>query len=114
MASQMDLVQRFSVFSVPSCSNYLFVGSRRGIAPQPAERIGQNGAAVLAVVGAVTEFETVIVLGEAQGQGHLLVGQGPVAEFVVQVLGPALQEHTDGLGLGLGAANESRIDIAAA
>src|SRR5262245_55885681 len=48
-------------------------------APEPAERIGEDGAAVFPVVAAVAVLELVIVLGELQRERHLLIGQGPVA-----------------------------------
>src|SRR4051812_46313236 len=55
------------------------------VAPQPAQRVRQDGAAVLAVVAAVAVDELVVVLHVLQRRRHLLVGQRPVAVFVVQV-----------------------------
>lgn len=52
---------------------------------------------MFAAVGAVAEDEAVVVAGPLQGGGHLLVGEGPVAEFPVQVVGAALQEDADRL-----------------
>src|SRR5262245_65475 len=82
------------------------------VAPEPAQRVGHDGATVLAAVEALAELEAVVVALELQGRRHLLVGQRPVAELVVQVLPAALQEHADGL-LRL-RADQGRVDVAAA
>src|SRR5262245_49263312 len=63
--------------------------------PQPAERLGQDGATMFAIVLAVAVLELVVVLGPFQGGSHLLVGQRPVAVEVVQVIGAVLQKDTD-------------------
>src|SRR5438105_1488621 len=55
------------------------------VAPQPAQRVGQDRATVLAVVPAVAVLEFVIVMGVFQRRRHRLVRQRPVAEQVVQV-----------------------------
>ncbi len=69
--------------------------------PQPAQRFGQNGAGVLAVVAAIAVDELVIVLGELQGRGHLLVGQGPITGWIIQIAGAILEKDTDRLAGGL-------------
>ena len=71
------------------------------VAPQPAQRFGQDRSAVLAVVAPVAEHELVVVLLVLQRRRHLLVGQRPVAVLVVQVARAVLQEDADRLLLGL-------------
>ena len=71
------------------------------VAPEPAERVGQDGAAVLVAVEALAEDEFVVVPGERERLGHLLVGQGPVAVVVVEVVGAVLEEDADRLLGGL-------------
>src|SRR5262249_1555420 len=82
------------------------------VAPQPAQRLRQDGAAVLAVVAAVAHHELVVVLHELQRRGHLLVRQRPVAVQVVEVVLAVLEEDADRLLLRL--ADHPRIDVAAA
>src|SRR6185436_11539706 len=57
------------------------------IPPQPPRRVGKDGAAVLAGVAAAAEDKFVVVAGLLAGGGHLLVGEGPFAEHVVEVAG---------------------------
>src|SRR5207302_10312720 len=63
--------------------------------PQPAKRVRQDGAAVQAVVAAVAPGHLVVVALEFQGSCHLLVGEPPVAERIVQVAAAVLQEDAD-------------------
>ena len=63
-------------------------------------------------VVAVAEDELDVVLLELQGFGHLLVGQGPVAVLVVQVVVAVLQEDADRLGR-IGLANHDGVGVAA-
>src|SRR5262245_65596994 len=72
---------------------------RGNIAPQPAQRVGQDGAAVFARVAAVAEFESIVVAGVLERRGHFLIGQRPVYEKVVQVVGAILKKHTDGFAI---------------
>ncbi len=67
------------------------------VPPEPAERVRQDGAAVAVAVEAVAVDELVIVVGELEGLGHLLVGQRPVAVIVVQVVAAVLEEGADRL-----------------
>ena len=66
------------------------------ITPEPAEGIGEEGAAVFVGVATVAEVEAVVVFGEFEGGGHLLVGEGPVAVGVVEVVGAVLEEDAEG------------------
>src|SRR5882757_4413295 len=68
------------------------------VAPEPAEGVGEDGAALLAGVAAVAEDELIIVAGEFQGGGHVLGAEGPVAVEVVEVVAAVLEEDADGLG----------------
>ena len=81
-------------------------------APQPAERVGQDRPAVLAAVLAGAADELVVVVFEFQGRRHLLIGQPPVAELVVQIVAAVLKKDADRL-VGRGA-DQRRIDVAAA
>ena len=65
------------------------------------------------VMAAHARNEFVIVLGEGQGLVHLQVREPPVAVGVVQVLLAVLKKHADGF-LGLGLADERRVNVAAA
>src|SRR5262249_55717779 len=80
--------------------------------PQPAKPDGQNCPRVFAVVATVAVDELVIVLGELQGGGHLLIRQGPVAGLIIQIMRAVLQEDSNRLPRGL--TNLSRIHVAAA
>ncbi len=80
--------------------------------PQPAKRVGQDGAAVLPVVRSVSEDEAVIIASEGERAGHLLVRERPVAVQVVQVVRTVLQENSDRLALRL--ADPSGNDVPAA
>src|SRR5262245_56401758 len=87
-----------------------YAGLRRLLdAPQPAERVGEEGAPVFAVVPAVPEFEAVIVIGESQGGGHVLIRNRPAPVDVIQVTRAILQEDADRLPLSL--ADQGRVDI---
>src|SRR5262249_14185374 len=74
--------------------------------------MGQDRAAVLAIVPAVAVNELVFIPRELQSGRHLLIGQRPVAMLVVQVVGAVLEEDTDRLPLRL--ANDARIYVPAA
>src|SRR5262252_10980482 len=65
------------------------------ILPQPAQAVWQNRAPVPVTVEAVPPFEFEIVLGVSQRFGHLLVGQGPIAMLIVQIVFAVLQEDAD-------------------
>src|SRR3954470_15829611 len=75
--------------------------SRLVLAPEPAERVGEDRLAVLAAVEALAVDEGVVIPLERQGLGHLLVGQGPVAVGVVEVVGAVLEEDADRLLVAL-------------
>src|SRR5215204_2479878 len=62
-------------------------------------------------VEALAVLERVIVAGEGERLGHLLVGERPVAVLVVEVVGPVLEEDADWLARRL--ADERRIIVAA-
>src|ERR1700722_7353799 len=81
------------------------------IAPNPAHRVGEDRAAVLAAVNAFAVDEFVIVALVLQRRGHLLIRQWPVAELIVDVVGPVLQKDANLLLLSL--ADDSGIDVAA-
>jgi hypothetical protein len=83
----------------------------RLVPPQPAKRVGQDGSSVYAAMGPFAENELVVVTGEFQRGRHLLVGQGPVAMFVVQVVGSPLKKDANRLRRRL--ANQGGIDMAA-
>src|SRR5438094_6473398 len=50
-----------------------FISHLLPISPQPPQRLGQNGAAVFAVMAAGAVLEFVIIFGELERQGHLLI-----------------------------------------
>src|SRR5262245_28787829 len=85
---------------------------RRRLAPQPAQRIGQDRPAVLAVVAAVAPLHVVVVLLVLERRFHLQIAEPPVAVLVVQVGRPVLKEDADGFVLGL--ADDAGIAVAAA
>src|SRR5438445_9941911 len=76
------------------------------IPPQPPQRIGQNGSAVLAAVLAGSPDGFVIVLRKLQRGLHLLVGQKPIAMHIVQIIRSILKENPNRLGRRL--ANQGR------
>src|ERR1051326_4102068 len=84
----------------------------RVIAPKPPQRVGQNGAAMFAVVTFRAELEFIIISGKFQRCRHLLVGQRPIPVEVVQVFRAVLQEYPDRLLFRL--ADQSRIHMASA
>src|SRR5207253_3206677 len=67
------------------------------IGPEPAERIRQDGAAVLAVMAAVAVDKLVIIVSELECRGHLLIGEWPAPVRVVQIARAILQEDADRL-----------------
>ena len=67
---------------------------------------------MFAVVPSLAEDEAEVVFAELQRCGHLVVGQGPVAVEVVEVVGSILQEHPDVLALGL--TDDAGVDMPAA
>ena len=72
------------------------------ISPQPSQRIRQNGVPVDAVIRTFPKNKPIIVIaGEFQCGGHLLVGQRPISVLVVQVFRSVLKKHANGLTLGL-------------
>src|SRR5690606_3483207 len=81
-------------------------------APQPAQRVGQDRAAVHAAMAAGSADKLVVVLFKLQCFRHLLVREPPVAVFVVDVVLAILQEDAERLRIRL--ANQSGIDMAAA
>src|SRR5262245_55188864 len=83
----------------------------RKVAPQPAERLGQERAAVLVRVGAVAELEAVVVAAELARRRHLLVRERPVPVLVVEVVRAVLQEDAHRPLRVL--ADQSRVDVAA-
>ena len=80
--------------------------------PDPAEGVGKDGAAVFAVVGAVAHDELVVVVFVFEGGSHLLVGERPVAELIVEICGAVLKENANGFAFGF--ANECFVVMAAA
>ena len=66
---------------------------------------------MLAVVGAFTEHELVIVTGELERGRHVLIRERPVAELIVEIIATILKEDAQGLLLRL--ANHGGIHIAA-
>lgn len=67
-----------------------------GGAPEPAHGVGEDGGAVFAVVGAFASDELVIPVGEFEGCGHVLVGDPPTAELVIDIVFAVLEEDADG------------------
>src|SRR5207249_789497 len=65
--------------------------------PEPAERIGQDSAAMSVAVKAVAEDEVAVVSLIAQRRRHAQIGERPVAMLVVQVVLAVLQEDADRL-----------------
>ena len=67
---------------------------------------------MLVRVRAVAEFETIVVTSELQRGRHLLVGERPVAELVVEIVRSVLEEHAQRAWSTL--ADECRVDVPAA
>src|SRR5437762_3775684 len=87
--------------------------NRRGIiVPQPAERIGQDRPALLAIVSAIAPNVVHVITGELQGREHLLIRQKPISAINVLIIASILKEHANWLWLGF--SNESRILVPAA
>src|SRR5215475_2056213 len=79
--------------------------------PQPAQAVRQNRAPVPVAVEAMSKLEFEIVLGEGQRFSHLLVGQGPVAMQIVEVVFAVLKEDADRFRRSL--ADQRRIIVSA-
>src|SRR5687767_11942310 len=86
----------------------------RLLAPEPAQRVGKDRAAVFSTVPAVAEDELMIVAGELQRRGHFLVRERPVAVQIIEIIRAILQEDAERLRLLLRFANEPRVHVAAA
>ena len=71
------------------------------IAPQPAERVGQDRGALDVVVAPVSRDEADVVARVLEGAGHRLVPDPPVAAVDVQVAAAVLEEDADRPRLGL-------------
>src|SRR5436853_5342321 len=81
--------------------------------PEPFHGVGEDAAAAVRVVAvAFGVIELFVVFHVAEGGVHLAVGEGPVADVVVEVAAGVLQEDADGFALGL--ADERRVGVAAA
>ena len=78
-----------------------FRGDPGRISPQPAKRVRQYRATVVAVVRAFAIVELDIVILEFERGEHLLVCQPPVSVLVVQVVGAVLKVDPNRLFLGL-------------
>ena len=65
-------------------------------------------------VAAVAEDGLIVVAGELQRGGHLLGGDEPVAELVIEIVGAILHEHADRLGVAFGLADHEWVIVAAA
>ena len=61
------------------------------IAPVPAVGVGEDRAAVFAVVALGAENKRVVVPGKFQGGGHVLVSEGPMAVKIVEIVGAVLK-----------------------
>ena len=55
---------------------------------------------MFAVVPLGTENEGVVVAGEFQGGGHVLIREGPIAVKIVEIVGAVLEEDAERLGGG--------------
>ena len=84
----------------------------RSFSPNPAEGVGKKSAPVLDAVASVGGDEFVIVFGEGEGLGHLLVREPPIAVGVVEVVASVLKPDPKGAFLFL--ADECGIDVTAA
>src|SRR6266852_5430392 len=89
-----------------------FAVSLRRSAPQPAQSVGQERAAVLVRVTAVAVLEAVVVAPELQRGRHLLVRERPVPELVVEVVRAVLEEDADRPDRSL--PDERGVDVSAA
>ena len=77
-------------------------GSRGFLSPEPAHGIGENGPATMAVVPEaflVVEFHIAAHVG--QRGVHLLIGQRPVAEGVIEIAAGVLEINAEGFAFGL-------------
>ena len=79
------------------------------IAPQPAQRVGQDRGALDVVVAPVALDEADVVARVLEGARHRLVPDPPVAAVDVQVTAAVLEEDADRPRLGL--ADERRIRV---
>src|ERR1041385_3203926 len=64
--------------------------------PKPPQRIRQQCSSVLVRVSSVAEFKPIIVTRKLKGGRHLLIGQRPIAELVVEIVGTVLKENPNG------------------
>ena len=71
----------------------------RIVAPQPPQRIRQNGRTVPRVVALRAHHELAVVARVFERLGHRLVGQVPRARVNVQVVRAVLQEYAQRFGL---------------
>ena len=62
---------------------------RLPIAPEPAERVGQDGAAVPVAVEALAVDELVVVVGEGQRLGHCWLASGQLPLLLSRSLAPS-------------------------
>ena len=67
---------------------------------------------MLAIVASIAEDEAEVIFAELQGGSHLVVGQGPTAVEIIEIIGSILQEYPDVLALGL--ADDTGVDMATA
>src|SRR5262249_51325903 len=84
-----------------------WLGDRLGvIAPEPSQRVGQYGGAVLVIVALVADDEGGVVAGVSERGRQVLVCDKPATGVNVLVVAAILQEDTQRLALGF--ANERR------
>ena len=67
------------------------------VAPEPLHGGRKNRSTVLAAVTALAPDSPEVILLELQGPLHLQIAEPPVTVRIVQVVGPSLQEHPQGL-----------------
>src|SRR5688572_9302199 len=82
----------------------------RPVAPEPAERIGKDGPAVLPRVTALAEHKGVIVAHELERRRHVLLRERPVTMQVVEIVAAILQEHAERLG-GFSLPDQRRVNV---
>src|SRR5262249_51976405 len=84
----------------------------RIVAPQPAQRVGQNRRAVAIAVAVLAELDVDVVAGELQRRRHPRVLEIPAAGVVHQILASGL--HVDADRPRLGPPDQTRQAIRAA
>ena len=84
---------------------------KTALTPEPFECGRQQWASVFAVVFPLGEDELKVIVHVAQGGGHLLIAEWPVAMRIVEIIATVLQPEAEGFGFG--GADQIRVGVTA-